>query len=305
MHEGDTVLVEKGGEIIPKIIKVNLDLRKPNTKAIHFIENCPECGTKLVRKEGEAAFYCTNETGCAPQIVGRIQHFTGRKAMDIEGLGDETIEAFFKRGLISKISDLYVLHEKAAELKVIERFGEKSIENMLNGIEQSKQMPFEKVLFGLGIRFVGETVAKRLAAGMRNIDALASASLEQLIAIDEIGVRIAESVIAYFAENGNKAQIEELKNAGLCFELKESENVSLSDKLSGKTFVISGVFEKYSREELKDLITENGGKVVSSISAKLDFLIAGSNMGPAKLEKATKLNIQLISEDDLAKMLDL
>ncbi len=305
LHEGDTVLVEKGGEIIPKIIKVNLDLRKPNTKAINFIENCPECGTKLVRKEGEVAFYCTNETGCAPQIVGRIQHFTGRKAMDIEGLGDETIEAFYKRGLITKISDLYVLHEKAAKLKVIERFGEKSIDNMLNGIEQSKQMPFEKVLFGLGIRFVGETVAKRLAAGMKTIDTLASASIEQLTAIDEIGVRIAESVIAYFAENSNKTQIEELKTAGLCFELKESENVSLSDKLSGKTFVISGVFEKYSREELKDLISENGGKVVSSISAKLNFLVAGSNMGPAKLEKATKLNIKLISEDELAKMLDL
>lgn len=305
LHEGDTVLVEKGGEIIPKIIEVNLQLRKPGRKAIHFIENCPECGTSLVRREGEAAFYCTNELGCAPQIIGRIQHFIGRKAMDIEGLGAETIAAFYQRGLISQISDLYHLNEKADALKTIDRFGQKSIDNMLKGIEQSKQMPYEKVLFGLGIRFVGETVAKRLASGLKNVDNLAVASLEQLTAIDEIGVRIAESVMAYFAEDRNKMQIEELKLAGLCFEIKNSENIKTSDKLSGKTFVISGVFEQYSREELKKLIEENAGKIVSSISSKLDFLVAGNNIGPAKLEKATKLNVPLISEEEFLKMLEL
>ncbi len=303
LHEGDTVLVEKGGEIIPKIIKVNLDLRKPGTKAIHFIENCPECGTPLIRKEGEAAYYCTNEDGCGPQIVGKIQHFIGRKAMNIDGLGDETIETFYKRGLVRHISDLYKLHDKADELKSIERFGEKSIENMLKGIEQSKQMPFEKVLFGLGIRYVGETVAKKLAKGVKNIDNLASASLEELTAIDEIGVRIADSINEYFAKNSNVAQINELKDAGLCFEVKESSNKPQSDKLNGKTFVISGVFEKYSRDELKNLIEENGGKILSSISAKLDFLVAGDNMGPSKLEKATKLNIKMISEVELEEMI--
>ena len=304
LHEGDTVLVEKGGEIIPKIIKVNLDLRKPGTKAIHFIENCPECGTPLIRKEGEAAYYCNNEDGCGPQIVGKIQHFIGRKAMNIDGLGDETIETFYKRGLVRHISDLYKLHDKADELKAIERFGEKSIENMLKGIEQSKQMPFEKVLFGLGIRYVGETVAKKLAKGVKNIDNLAAASLEELTAIDEIGVRIADSIHEYFAKNSNVAQINELKDAGLCFEVKESSNKPQSDKLNGKTFVISGVFEKYSRDELKNLIEENGGKILSSISAKLDFLVAGDNMGPSKLEKATKLNIKMISEDELEKMIE-
>ncbi len=305
LHEGDTVWVEKGGEIIPKIIKVNLDLRKPDSKPIHFISHCPECGTALIRKEGEAAFYCTNDDGCGPQIVGRIQHFSGRKAMNIDGLGDETIETFYKLGLVRHISDLYTLNLKSDELKSIDRFGEKSIENMLIGIEKSKQMPFEKVLFGLGIRYVGETVAKKLAKGMKNIDDLSNATIEELTAIDEIGIRIAESVQEYFAQNSNITQIQELKIAGLCFNSKENENVLQSSKLSEKTFVISGVFERFSREDLKKLIEENGGKILSSISAKLDFLVAGDNMGPAKLEKANKLNIQLISEEELAKMLDL
>jgi DNA ligase (NAD+) len=304
LHEGDTVLVEKGGEIIPKIIQVNLALRKPDTKPIHFIENCPECGTPLVRRMGEAAYYCTNDDGCPPQIVGKIQHFIGRKAMNIDGLGDETIETFYRRGLVRHISDLYKLHERADELKAIERFGEKSIDNMLKGIEKSKEMPFEKVLFGLGIRYVGETVAKKLAKGVKNIDNLATASLEELTSIDEIGVRIADSIHEYFAQNSNITQIKELKDAGLCFEVKETSNKLQSDKLNGKTFVISGVFEKYSRDELKNLIEENGGKILSGISAKLDFLVAGDNMGPSKLEKATKLNIKLISEDELTKMIE-
>jgi len=301
--ENDTVFVEKGGEIIPKIIRVNEALRSANPIPIKYITACPICGTTLIRKEGEVAFYCPNDEGCAPQIVGKIQHFIGRKAMNIDGLGDETVEAFYQRGLVAHISDLYTLHEKADELKQIERFGEKSIENMLKGIEDSKQMPFEKLLFGLGIRYVGETVAKKLARGVKNIDKLASATLEELTAIDEIGIRIAESIQEYFSKPEHLRQIGLLKQAGLQFELIESEALTVSDKLTGKTFVISGVFEKFSREELKELIEQNGGKILSSISAKLDFLVAGANMGPSKLEKATKLNISFIGEDELIEMI--
>ena len=301
--ENDTVFVEKGGEIIPKIIRVNEALRKANAVPIKYVTECPICATPLIRKPGEVAFYCPNDEGCAPQIVGKIQHFIGRKAMNIDGLGDETIEAFYQRGLVSHISDLYELHNKAEDLKKIERFGEKSIENMLNGIENSKKMPFEKLLFGLGIRYVGETVAKKLARGVKNIDNLAKASIEELTAIDEIGIRIAESIQEYFAKPEHLKQIELLKQAGLQFEIVETEVVFQSDKLVGKSFVISGTFEKHSREELKSLIEENGGKILSGISAKLDFLVAGDNMGPSKLEKATKLNIPLISEDELSEML--
>lgn len=304
LHENDTVFVEKGGEIIPKIIRVNLELRKDNSLPIIYITNCPECGSELIRKEGEVAFYCPNEDGCAPQIVGKIQHFIGRKAMNIDGLGDETIETFYQRGLVKQISDLYTLHEKADELKSIERFGERSIENMLKGIEISKQMPFEKVLFGLGIRYVGETVAKKLAKGLKNIDYLINATIEELTAIDEIGGRIAESIQEYFSKPEHLQQIVLLKQAGLQFEVEETEVLLQSDKLIGKTFVISGVFEKNSREELKTLIEENGGKILSSISSKLDYLVAGNNMGPSKLEKATKLNVPLISEDELLLLIN-
>ncbi|RZJ77128.1 MAG: NAD-dependent DNA ligase LigA [Flavobacterium sp.] len=304
LHENDTVFVEKGGEIIPKIIKVNLDLRKVASKPIKYISNCPECGAELIRKEGEVAFYCPNDEGCPPQIVGKIQHFIGRKAMNIDGLGDETIETFYQRSLVKHISDLYTLHEKANELKQIERFGERSIENMLKGIEKSKEMPFEKVLFGLGIRYVGETVAKKLARGLKNIDNLISASVEELTAVDEIGGRIAESIQEYFSKADHLQQIVLLKQAGLQFEVVETEMLLQSDKLIGKTFVISGVFEKHSREELKTIIEENGGKILSGISAKLDYLVAGDNMGPSKLEKATKLNVPLISEDELEKMME-
>jgi DNA ligase (NAD+) len=304
LHEKDTVYVEKGGEIIPKIIKVNLDKRIANAKPIAYVTHCPECGSRLVRKEGEVAYYCLNEDGCPPQIVGKIQHFIGRKTMNIDGLGDETIETFYQKGLIANIGDLYTLHTKAQELKQIERFGEKSIENMLKGIEQSKQMPFEKVLFGLGIRYVGETVAKKLAKGVKTINNLANASLEELIAIDEIGIRIAESIKEYFSKTEHLAQIEFLKTEGLQFEIKENSIPLQSDKLNEKTFVISGVFEKHSREELKIIIEENGGKILSGISAKLNYLVAGDNMGPSKLEKATKLNIPLIDEDKLMKMVE-
>jgi DNA ligase (NAD+) len=303
LHLGDSVFVEKGGEIIPKIINVNLDKREPGAIPVIYPSICPECSTPLIRKEGEVAFYCPNDEACPPQIVGKIQHFISRKAMNIDGLGDETIETFYHRGLIAHISDLYTLHEKAEDLKTLERFGEKSIVNMLKGIELSKQMPFEKVLFGLGIRYVGETVAKKLAFGTKSIDNLVSASLEELTSIDEIGQRIAESIIEYFSKPEHLQQITLLKSYGLQFEAIENEITLQSDKLTGKTFVISGVFENYSREELKNMIESNGGKILSGISAKLNYLVAGDNMGPSKLEKANKLNVPLISEDDLLELL--
>ena len=303
LHIGDTVIVEKGGEIIPKIMNVNLDKRKPGALPVIYPVTCPECGTTLIRKEAEVAFYCPNDEFCPPQIVGRMQHFSSRKAMDIDGIGDETIESFYKKGLVKHISDLYTLKDKAEELKVIERFGERSIDNMLKGIEMSKNMPFEKVLFGLGIRYVGETVARKLAAATKNIDQLMAASVEELTAIDEIGQRIAESIIEYFSKPAHLEQITLLKSFGLQFEAVETIITLESDKLTGKTFVISGVFENHSREELKDIIENNGGKILSSISAKLSYLLAGDNMGPSKLEKAQKLNIPLISEEDLLVML--
>lgn len=304
LHEGDSVFVEKGGEIIPKIIEVNKERRLPDAVKINYPTHCPECGSTLVRKEGEVAYYCPNDEACPPQIVGKIQHFIGRKAMNIDGLGDETIETFYQRGLVKHISDLYTLHERSDELKSIERFGERSIDNMLKGIENSKQMPFEKVLFGLGIRYVGETVARKLAAGTKNIETLSAASLETLTAIDEIGQRIAESIIEYFGKEEHNHQIALLKQYGLQFETDEKEIELQSDRLTGKTFVISGVFEDYSREELKDMIEMNGGKILSSISAKLNYLVAGDNMGPSKLEKATKLNIPMISQNELLALLN-
>ena len=303
LHVGDSVFVEKGGEIIPKIINVNVAKRKPDAERVIYPVICPECGTTLIRKEGEVAFYCPNDEACPPQIVGKIQHFISRKAMNIDGLGDETIESFYQKGLVNHISDLYTLKDRAEELKTIERFGEKSIENMLKGIELSKQMPFEKVLFGLGIRYVGETVARKLAIGTKNIDRLSTSGLEDLIAIDEIGQRIAESIIEYFGNPAHLEQINLLKYYGLQFEAEDTIITLESDKLTGKTFVISGVFENYSREELKEMIESNGGKIVSSISAKLNYLLAGDNMGPSKLEKAQKLNIPLISAEELLVML--
>ncbi len=304
LYEGDTVYVEKGGEIIPKITGVNVDARIPGAKPIEYATNCPRCDTFLVRKEGEAAYYCPNDEGCPPQIVGKIQHFIGRKAMNIDGLGDETIENFYKRGFLHHISDLYELKDRMDELRTLERFGEKSITNMVSGIENSKEMPFEKVLFGLGIRFVGETVARKLARYFKTIEALQNASFDELILVDEIGDRIAESLIEYFLVPQHLEQIEKLKNAGLQFSIKEETNVLQSEKLSGKSFIISGVFEQFSREELKQMIEQNGGKILGSISAKLNFVVAGDNMGPAKLEKAQKLNIPLISEQELFAMFE-
>jgi DNA ligase (NAD+) len=303
LHEGDSVYVEKGGEIIPKIISVNLNKRKADAKPILYRTTCPVCGTPLERKEGEAAFYCPNDEGCPTQIVGKMQHFTGRKVMDIDGLGDETIETLYQRGFIRHISDIYDLHKRSDELKTLERFGEKSINNMLDGIEKSKQMPFEKVLFGLGIRYVGATVAKKLAAYFKSIDNLMNASFEELVAVEEIGERIARSLTEYFADEKHRTEIEKLKERGLQFVAEENLVTLQSEKLSGKSFIISGVFEKFSRDELTNLIEQNGGKILSSISAKLNYLVAGDNMGPAKLEKATKLNIPIIGEDELVGML--
>jgi DNA ligase (NAD+) len=303
LHEGDSVYVEKGGEIIPKIISVNPAKRKPDAPAIQYVTHCPVCGTLLERKEGEAAFYCPNDEGCPPQIVSKMQHFVGRKAMNIDGLGDETIETMYQRGYLKHISDIYDLRDHYDELKTMDRFGEKSIRNMLDGIEKSKQMPFEKVLFGLGIRYIGETVAKKLVAYFKTIDRLMAASLEELIAVDEIGDRIAQSLIEYFSGEKHREEIAKLQSQGLQFISEEKEVVLASESLSGKSFIISGVFEKYSRDELKDIIEQNGGKILSSISAKLNYLVAGDNMGPAKLEKANKLNIPIISDEELLGMI--
>jgi DNA ligase (NAD+) len=255
-----------------------------------------------VRQEGEAAYYCPNDEGCPPQIVGKMQHFISRKAMNIDGLGDETIDTLYQRDFIKHISDIYELHNHSEELKQMGRFGEKSINNMLEGIEKSKQMPFEKVLFGLGIRYIGETVAKKLVHHFKNMDNLIAASLEELVVAEEIGERIAQSLIEYFSDAQHLQEIEKLKSHGLQFIAEEKVVTLASEKLSGKTFIISGTFER-SRDELKDIIEQNGGKILSSISAKLDYLVAGDNMGPAKLEKATKLNIPIISDDELMGMI--
>lgn len=302
LHEHDWVFVEKGGEIIPKIISVNLEKRDPSAKAIIYPTQCPECRSELKRVEGEAAFYCPNDEGCKPQIVGKMQHFIGRKAMNIDGLGDETIDAFYQRGFIRHISDIYELKNHVDDLKQMERFGEKSINNMLDGIEKSKEMPFDKVLFGLGIRYIGETVAKKLTTHFKNIDNLMKASFEELVVAEEIGERIAHSIIEYFNNPKHIEEIEKLRAAGLQFVAEEKEVVLQSDKLAGKTFIISGTFEK-SRDELKDIIEQNGGKILSSISAKLNYVVAGDNMGPSKLEKANKLNIPIISDAELLAML--
>ncbi len=298
----DTVFVEKGGEIIPKIIAVDLAQRPANTIPTHYITHCPECQTALVRTEGEANHYCPNFYGCPPQIIGRIQHFISRKAMDIEGLGGETVALLYNNDLVHNYADLYEL--TVDQILPLERMAQKSAENLVNGVQQSKNIPFENVLFALGIRFVGETVAKKLAKHYKNIAALANASLMDLILVDEIGDRIAQSVIEFFENQENRTIIERLKNHGVQFEIIERINPDATDKLAGKTFVVSGVFSKFSREDLKKVIEDNGGKNGSSISAKTDYVVAGDNMGPAKLEKANKLNVPIISEDDFIVMLE-
>lgn len=303
LHEGDTVYVEKGGEIIPKVTGINLADRPVGTVPIQFPAECPECGTTLIRKDGEAIHYCPNDSGCPPQIIGRMQHFISRKAMDIEGMGDETIDTFFQKGLLRSIADIYRLADARDQLVTLERFGQKSIDNMMEGIEKSKNKPFEKVLFALGIRYVGETIAKKLVQHFKTIDALASATREEIESVPEVGERIAESLIEYFNQEAHRELIALLRAAGLQFEIAETQTVLASDHLAGKTFVISGVFEKYSREELTALIESHGGKMLSGISGKLDYLVAGDKMGPSKLAKAEKLQIPIIGEDDLLAML--
>jgi len=298
----DTVFVEKGGEIIPKIIAVDLEKRPENSEKTHYITYCPECHTELVRNVGEANHYCPNFYGCPPQIIGRIQHYISRKAMDIGGLGGETVALLFKNGLVHNYADLYEL--KVEDILHLERMAQKSAENLVKGVEESKQIPFESVLFALGIRFVGETVAKKLAKHYKNIDALSKASLMELILVDEIGDRIARSVVEFFENEENRIIIERLKNYGVQFEIVEKINPDATDKFVGKTFVVSGVFEQFSRDELKKTIEDNGGKVGSSISAKTDFVVAGDNMGPAKLEKANKLKIPILSEEDFINKLN-
>ncbi|MBG6110124.1 DNA ligase (NAD+) [Flavobacterium sp. CG_23.5] len=299
---GDTVFVEKGGEIIPKIIAVDLTKRPENLEATKYITHCPECHTELVRNEGEANHYCPNFYGCPPQIVGRIQHFISRKAMDIEGLGGETVTLLFNNGLVHNYADLYQL--TVEQILPLERMAQKSAENLVNGVQISKNIPFERVLFALGIRFVGETVAKKLAKHYKSIDALSQATLMDLVLVDEIGDRIAKSVIEFFENQENRTIVDRLKSYGVQFEVIEKINPNATDKFAGKTFVVSGVFEKFSRDDLKKSIEDNGGKVGSSISAKTDYVVAGDSMGPAKLEKANKLNIPIISEDDFINLVN-
>ncbi len=297
----DTVFVEKGGEIIPKIIAVDLSKRPENTAPTVYITHCPECQTALIRGEGEANHYCPNFYGCPPQIIGRIQHFISRKAMDIEGLGGETVALLYQNGLVHNYADLYEL--TVAQILPLERMAQKSAENLVNGVQNSKKIPFENVLYALGIRFVGETVAKKLAKHYKNIDTLSQASLLDLILVDEIGERIAQSVVEFFENNENRNIIDRLKKQGVQFEIVEKINPNASTKLSGQIFVVSGVFEEYSRDDLKQAIEDNGGKVGSSISAKTNYVLAGENMGPAKLEKANQLNIPIISEKYFQEMI--
>lgn len=302
LHLGDTVFVEKGGEIIPKIVGVDASLRHPMAQVVNFIKTCPECGTALIRKEGEAAHYCPNEDGCPPQIKGKMEHFIGRKAMNIDGLGAETIDLLYNEGLIRNIADLYDLRKE--QISRLERLGDKSAERILKSLDESRSVSFEKVLFALGIRFVGETVAKTLANRLINIENIEKASLEELTAIDEIGGRIAESVLAYFSNPENIRLIDRLKEKGLQMQIDEASLANRSEKLAGLSIIISGTFDKNSRDDLKKMIEQNGGKNVSSISKNTNYLLAGNNIGPSKLEKAEKLNIPIISEEEFLKMID-
>ena len=297
----DLVYVEKGGEIIPKIVGVDLSQRAATAEPIQYITHCPDCGTELQRQAGDAKHYCPNEFGCPTQITGRIQHFISRKAMNIDGLGAESVELLFKNGLIHNFADLYELTPE--QIVPLERMAEKSASNMIKGIEESKNIPFEKVLFALGIRFVGETVAKKLARHYKNIDALMNSSYEELILVDEIGEKIAQSIVSYFSDEGNLLLIDRVKTYGLKVSVDESLFADQTDLLKGKVFVVSGVFQVMSRNELKKSIEDNGGKVTGSISKKTSFIIAGNNMGPSKKEKAESLGIPMITEHDYLTMI--
>ncbi len=301
LHIGDRVYVEKGGEIIPKIVGVDKEARFLIGDKVGFITHCPECGSKLVRYEGEAAHYCPNDTACPPQIKGRIEHFISRKAMNIDGLGPETVDQLYQEGLVNDVADLYTL--QTADLAGLERMGEKSAENLLKGIEASKEIPFERVLFALGIRFVGETVAKKVAKAFRSVDALAAATPDELVHVDEIGEKIAQSIRSFFRNDRNRNLIERLRAAGVQLEAGETDTSEHTDKLAGKAIVISGVFVHHSRDEYKELIEKHGGKNTGSISSKTTFILAGENMGPSKLEKAQKLGIPIVGEDEFLQLI--
>lgn len=301
LHEGDYVFVEKGGEIIPKIVGVDTSRRDTQAQPVRFISRCPECGAELVRYEGEAAHYCPNDAGCPPQIKGRIEHFISRKAMNIDSLGPETVDEYYRRGLIRNVADLY-------DIRVEQINGDgsrqKSAQKVVDGIAASRQVPFERVVFALGIRFVGETSARLLARKFKNIDALSSATLQQLTDVDGIGEVIAKSVITYFANSVNREIVSRLRGYGLQMSLSEEQIQSAGNKLEGKSIVISGVFARHSRDEYKRIIEENGGKNVGSISGKTSFILAGDNMGPAKLQKAEKLGVPIVDEETFLSMIE-
>ncbi len=302
LRVGDRVYVEKGGEIIPKVVGVDLEARKSlNLEPLEYITHCPECGTELIRNEGEAQHYCPNAEQCPPQILGRMQHFISRKALNIDGLGEETVAMLHEAGLIHNVADLYDLTKE--QLLPLERKAEKSVDNLIRGIEESKNIPFERVLYGLGIRYVGETVAKKLARHFQSIDRLMAADMEELVSVDEIGDRIAQSIIQFFSDENNRNIVERLRAKGLNFELAHDAR-PVSALLEGKSIVISGVFQNHSRDELKKMVEQNGGKNVGSISAKTSFVLAGENMGPSKKEKADKLGVPVISEQEFLKMIE-
>jgi len=301
LHIGDTVFVEKGGEIIPKITGVDITKRAPDAPIVEFISRCPECDTPLIRKEGEAAYYCPNEIGCPPIIVGKLIHFVSKKALDINTLGEKTLDEFFRAGFVRDVSDIYAVTKE--QILSLDGYKELSATNILAGIEASKNIPFERVLFGLGIRYVGETVAKKLAYALRDIERIANASQEELANVEEIGGKIAESVAQWFANGENLSLIERLKSYGLQFTLDESKLLNRSDKLGGKTFVISGVFNVH-RDELKKQIEQNGGKSTSSVTKKTDYLLAGDKPGPDKVKKAEQFNITILSEDEFLKLIE-
>ncbi|MGB1410651.1 MAG: NAD-dependent DNA ligase LigA, partial [Flavobacteriaceae bacterium] len=303
LHFGDVVVVEKGGEIIPKITAVRDHLRREDALPVSFIESCPECQSPLVRLSGEAQHYCPNETECAPQIIGRISHYISRKAMDIDGLGEETVALMVRQGLINDFADLYGL--RMDQVVPLERMGQKSAENLIQGVKDSLKQPYHKVLFALGIRHVGETVAQKLAQAFTDIDTLKAATQDELLAVDDIGVKIADSLIAYFSDSDNWHRIERLRSYGCQFEAMGTEQIQLSSAaLDGLSFVVSGVFQKVSRAELKNLITEHSGKVVGSISGKTSYVVAGDQMGPSKRQKADQLGIPIIGENDFFEMIN-
>jgi DNA ligase (NAD+) len=299
--EGDYVFVEKGGEIIPKVTGVDVSKRKGDAKKIQYLTHCPECGTELQREPGEAQHYCPNYNGCAPQITGKIEHFIQRKAMNIESLGEQTIKQLYERGLVKSAADLYALTKD--QLLTLDKTKEKTATNILSGIAASKDTPFESVLFAIGIRHVGKTVAEKLAWHFQSVDTLSKASKEDLLKAPDVGEKIAESVLEFFKDEKNKIEIQRLRDAGLAMETKQTSYEASSSILGGKSFLISGVFKNYEREQLQELIQQNGGRIVSSVSGKLDYLVAGENMGPSKKEKAEKLGVKIIDEDTINQML--